>query len=157
LLGQRRGQRYALFYLRVPYRPAFLSCAAFPGRRWVTGRHQATDLAVEASSVLYTAAAMNKELWRKRMERTERVLDQIARKGSGVVLACVICLGPVGPRHDGSHDPPGVSSLEKVAVLPSEDDGLHDHRETPLVVARLVTVAEISVTGAALLGEDPSP
>jgi hypothetical protein len=31
LLGQRRGQRSTLFYLRVPERPAFLSCAAFPG------------------------------------------------------------------------------------------------------------------------------
>src|SRR4029453_7853991 len=44
LLGQRRGQRSTLFYLVLPLRSAFLSWATLPGRRWLSGRRQTTDL-----------------------------------------------------------------------------------------------------------------
>jgi hypothetical protein len=119
---------------------------------------------------------MDEDRWRERMERTEEVLERVARSGARTAVTGALMAGLLLPAHDALHHPPEAASSVAVvhpahdrlfdpskisfitaarpkasstmAVLPRDHDGPHDHRETRLVLLDLTS--PIIVTGAGL-------
>jgi hypothetical protein len=119
---------------------------------------------------------MDEDRWRERMERTEEVLERVARSGARTAVTGALIAGLLLPAHDALHHAPEAASSTAVvhpahdrlfdrskisfiaaarpeasstmAVLPREHDGLHDHRESRLVMVD--NTSPVIVTGAGL-------